>query len=119
MPLMSRLLGGDQRLQDCLIRDQAHVTPGSKGEFVGKIQTALLIVDRVQVAASELKTQTYGPSTAQAVLAYKTKRQIINRAYQTTPDNIVGKMTIDRLDADVLVQEIRGPRIDPVRPGFD
>ncbi len=47
----------------------------------------------------------YGPRTAAAVLAYKTKRAIINRAYQQTPDSIVGKMTIERLDKDMLAIE--------------
>ena len=44
----------------------------------------------------------YGPSTAAAVLAFKTRRNIINRAYQTKADNIVGRMTIAALDAEML-----------------
>jgi hypothetical protein len=40
----------------------------------------------------------YGTQTANAVLAYKRKRNIINYSYQTQADNIVGKMTITSLD---------------------
>ncbi|MCY2978476.1 MAG: hypothetical protein NTU79_07405 [Planctomycetota bacterium] len=41
-------------------------------------------------------------NTAAAVLAYKTKRKIINRDYQMTADNIVGKMTMASLDREML-----------------
>src|SRR5947207_10279060 len=44
-------------------------------------------------AADELAATSYGPSTSAAVLAYKEKRDIVNRSYQTKPDNIVGIMT--------------------------
>ena len=56
-------------------------------------------------------TQTYGPSTAAAVLSYKTKRQIINRSYQTTPDSIVGKMTIASLDAEMRGHQLSFPGV--------
>ena len=49
-----------------------------------------------------LASQTYGPSTTAAVLAYKRARKIINPAYQTAADAIVGKMTIAALDADLV-----------------
>lgn len=39
------------------------------------------------------------------MLAYKRKRKIINYAYQQTEDNIVGKMTIKRLDEDLAIAE--------------
>ena len=39
------------------------------------------------------------------MLAYKAARGIINRAYQTVPDNIVGKMTITSLDNDMVPLE--------------
>jgi hypothetical protein len=38
-------------------------------------------------------------------LAYKTKRKIVNRAYQSQADNIVGKMTIRSLDDELLKLE--------------
>jgi hypothetical protein len=44
----------------------------------------------------------YGPTTAAAVLRFKTENQIINRSYQTRPDNIVGKMTMKALDQAMM-----------------
>jgi hypothetical protein len=41
------------------------------------------------------------------VLSYKKKRSIINPAYQTQADNIVGKMTIASLDKEILQRENR------------
>ena len=38
MPLRSRLRRGDSRLEDCLVKDQAHLTIGSVGPFVRKVQ---------------------------------------------------------------------------------
>lgn len=59
-------------------------------------------IDGYRIEPHEIASGRYGPSTAAAVLAYKKKRKIINRAYQTAPDNIVGKMTIAALDEDML-----------------
>lgn len=105
MPLHSRVFRGDPKLEACLIQDSAHVTQGATGEHVAKIQFALATIDNLGIAPRELSTGTYGASTADAVLAYKTKRKIINRSYQTRPDNIVGKMTIASLDKEMLVHE--------------
>jgi hypothetical protein len=56
------------------------------------------------------------------VLKYKTKRNIVNRAYQSSPDNIVGKMTIASLDRELAAaeqQKQKDPVIVPIfpRPG--
>lgn len=120
MPLKSKLFAGDRRLQDCLVNDSAHVTLGTKGDFVSKIHTALLIIEGVSVNAGELKSQTYGPSTAAAVQRYKEKRKIINASYQHSADNIVGKMTIAKLDEEVLRAEARpiDPNVKPHIPSF-
>jgi peptidoglycan hydrolase-like protein with peptidoglycan-binding domain len=110
MPLVSYLFRGDQRLQTTLISDPAHVTPGSSGPHVGKIQVALMDLDNATIAAGELQSKTYGPTTAQAVLAYKRARKIINVSYQTAADNIVGKMTIAALDKEMAAkQEVPAP----------
>jgi peptidoglycan hydrolase-like protein with peptidoglycan-binding domain len=101
MPLVSRLFSNDPVFERCLTHDSAHITPGSRGAHVNKIQTALDTLDNYSVAHTEVHSQTYGPSTAAGVLAYKRKRGIINRAYETQPDNIVGKMTIASLDAEM------------------
>jgi peptidoglycan hydrolase-like protein with peptidoglycan-binding domain len=105
MPLQSNLFRSDQKLQACLLHDSAHVTPGSVGDHVSKIQTALIMLDKLDVEASERLAKRYGPSTAAAVLSYKRKRNIINRSYQTQADNIVGKMTIASLDNEMLARE--------------
>ena len=102
MPLQSNIFKDNKRLQSCLTSDPAHVTPGSTGEHVRLIQLALQEIDALSIDPDELKEQRYGPSTAAAVLGYKKKRKIINKSYQSTEDNIVGKMTIASLDKDML-----------------
>jgi hypothetical protein len=105
MPLKSRLFAGDAELEDCSIRDQAHLTPGTQGSHVGKVQYALGVIDSLRIERHELMRQVYGDSTADAVLKFKRRRAIINRAYQTTADNIVGRMTIAALDAEMLQRQ--------------
>jgi hypothetical protein len=106
VPLVSKLFRGDSKLQACLVNHAAHVTQGAQGDHVGKIQTALFILDGSIIDNGELAANKYGPSTADAVLAYKTKRRIINLSYQTRPDNIVGKMTIAALDKEMFQLEM-------------
>src|SRR5690348_12241104 len=98
MPLNSLLFAGDPRLEKCLISDPAHVQLGDAGEFVTLIQDALRAMDQLEIDPAEIEQKRYGRSTAAAVLAYKRKRGIINRSYQSAADNIVGKMTIKSLD---------------------
>jgi peptidoglycan hydrolase-like protein with peptidoglycan-binding domain len=105
MPLISYLFRDDQRLQATLVSDPAHITPGSSGAHVGKIQVALMDLDNAKIASGELKGKTYGPTTAQAVLAYKQARKIINFSYETAADNIVGKMTIAALDKEMAAKQ--------------
>jgi hypothetical protein len=105
MPLQSMLLRDDPKLEACLIHDSAHIVQGAVGKHVAKIQFALATLDNLIIAPRDLSTATYGASTADAVLAYKNKRRIINRNYQTRPDNIVGKMTIASLDKEMFAQE--------------
>jgi hypothetical protein len=113
MPLKSETFSGDARLEACLVDDRAHLTPGVKGDFVAKVQAALMFVAGAVIDAGELDSHTYGLSTAAAVLDYKQRRQIINRAYQQKADNIVGKMTIKALDDELSAAEMTpdlGPR---------
>lgn len=107
MALRSNFFRGDRALESCLVLDSAHIVPGAVGDHVNKIQMALLVLDNTTIVRGELTTKLYGQSTAAAVLAYKNKRGIINRSYQTQADNIVGKMTIDRLDREMLAREQR------------
>ena len=77
--------------------------------------------------SNELATNTYGRSTAAAVLAFKKKRSIINWSYETQVDNIVGKMTMAALDKEMLqweknstfiVQSCACPRLQKHLPGL-
>jgi hypothetical protein len=106
MPLTSDLFRGNLQLQACAREDAAHVLLGAAGEHVAKIQHALFEIDGLRIDRAELVSQRYGRSTAAAVLAYKKKRQIINRSYQTVADDIVGKMTIASLDKEMKLREL-------------
>lgn len=109
MPLRSRLFKDDPALQACLVKDSAHVTLGTRGAHVPKIQRALAMIDGALIATNEVQLALYGKTTAAAVLAYKRQRKIINRSYQSTADDIVGKMTIARLDDEMAALEQAGP----------
>jgi len=107
MPLMSNHFRNNDRLNNCLVNDAAHVVPGQSGSHVELIQNALVAIESSGIAPSERAAKIYGNTTASAVLDYKKKRNLINRSYQTTADNIVGKMTIAALDQDMLALERR------------
>ena len=69
------------------------------------IQEALVLLDNAPIDGGEINALRYGATTANAVLAYKRKRNIVNPSYQTAPDNIVGKMTIAALDSEMSTKE--------------
>lgn len=104
---------GDPRLEACLVSHPAHVKQGDSGTYVSKIQQALIRLDSLKIDRRELSSQTYGPSTAAAVLKYKKKRHIINTSYQSQEDDIVGKMTIASLDNELA----RRYPFQPLEPG--
>ena len=112
MPLKSHLFRGDKALEACLLQDSAHVTLGAVGVHVAKIHAVLIDLDGAIIDSGELSSKRYGRSTASAVLSFKQKREIINRAYQTKPDNIVGKMTIAAMDIELFNKQ------EPVQPRF-
>lgn len=124
--LTSNLFRGDKQLEAAAVSNPAHVVPGAVGPHVAKIQKALIEIDGATIDPGELRDQRYGPSTANAVLSYKQKRDIVNRSYQTKADNIVGIMTIASLDREMRAREhvirpdevLAPPLIEPV-PGFD
>lgn len=127
--LQSALFSGDGKLEAAAVSDPAHIAPGQVGEHVRKIQQALIELDEAVIDPTELQKTLYGPSTAKAVLAYKTKRQIIGN-YQKVADDIVGKMTIAKLDEEMRVKErgtfrpeeiksILGPPVIEPIPGSD
>jgi peptidoglycan hydrolase-like protein with peptidoglycan-binding domain len=103
--LKSKLLSPDRRLNACEISDPDHVQTGDRGSYVKRVQQALIRIENAAIDESELQAGLYGTSTATAVLAYKRKRNIVNRTYQSQVDNIVGKMTIRNLDEELLKLE--------------
>ena len=103
--LRSNLFAREQRLQACLVDPSAHLTPGCKGFFVALVQFALVTLDGASIDGREMQAMIYGPSTARAVLTYKTRRKIVNYSYQQSADNIVGKMTIAALDREMAIYE--------------
>src|SRR6476646_9904652 len=109
MALQSRLFSGDNALESCLVKDAAHIVEGARGPHVNKIQRSLVLLDGALIDGNEILAELYGRSTANAVLAYKRKRRIINPAYQNTADNIVGRMTIASLDKEMAIGESRPP----------
>ncbi len=110
--LRSQLFRGNVRLERCAVEHPQHVQLGASGDFVSKIQEALVILDNAILTGPDVSTQTYGTSTAEAVLAYKSgTRNIVNRSYQNAPDNIVGIMTIDRMDREMADMEARMPEM--------
>jgi hypothetical protein len=119
MPLRSELFRGDKALESCLVNHQAHLVEGTRGPHVKKVQRALALLDGALIAVNEVSAGHYGASTAAAVLSYKRAREIINFSYQTTADNIVGKMTIAALDEEMAQAEARPPLsgcLDETRP---
>jgi hypothetical protein len=122
--LRSNLFAGDVRLEACAVSNPSHVTPGAIGPHVRKIQAAVMALDGADIVKAELDDARYGPSTSRAVLAYKTKRAIINRAYESQADNIVGIMTIKALDSELVDRQVgenpirtnRCPRACDFRP---
>jgi peptidoglycan hydrolase-like protein with peptidoglycan-binding domain len=102
MGLKSRFFRGVPKLEAAAISDPAHILTGAVGDHVTLIQQALIALDGADITPVELTSKRYGQSTANAVLAYKRKRNIINRTYQTHADNIVGKMTMAALDVGML-----------------
>ena len=98
-------------LNNCAKNDSDHIMEGvnDQGDHVARIQTALIRLTESDpslqlppISVAELGDTKYGKSTAACVLKYKQKRGIINPRYQTRADNIVGIMTIDRLDKDMF-----------------
>jgi hypothetical protein len=61
--LESQLLRGDRRLEAAAVSDPAHITPGSRGSHVAKIQTALNRLDGAGLSIDGI----YSTHTASAV----------------------------------------------------
>jgi len=108
--LQSELFRGNDKLERCAKINADHLKKGATGDAVSKIQEALVMLTNAIIIGDDIATQSYGDSTADAVLAYKgPPRNIINQSYQSAPDNIVGIMTIDRMDKDMAALEAKIP----------
>jgi hypothetical protein len=107
MAFKSSLFSKDPRHAACQANDAAHYAKGLSGTHIADVQAVLNLLDDLFIESAERSAQTYGPSTAAAVLAFKRKRKIINTRYQTTEDDIVGKMTITALDDELAAFEAR------------
>ncbi len=110
MPLKSKLFFGDAKLDACLKSDPAHIVPGSQGQHVEKIQKALVTLGSGIISKDEITSQYYGASTINCVLKFKGPPRNILQWWQRTPDNIVGKRTIAKLDEEMLTFENRPPQ---------
>lgn len=111
-------------LQNCLNNNSANITltNNSTGEHVELIQIALTQIKEKNpvLGIPEFEVNgKYDTATANAILKYKQKRDIVNRSYQNQADNKVGKMTIRRLDDEMLLIEEKGGRgrAIPIDPG--
>ena len=125
----SELFKNNRQLQDCLVRDSAHIVadelPLRRGENAQGAHVALIHKALRQLMGNpsfslEEATETYGPKTAEVVRQFKAMQNppILNKALrQTVPDNIVGKQTIAALDAQVGRKKAPAPPVaPPVRP---
>jgi hypothetical protein len=121
MPLRSNVFKDDVQLRAVLENPNAHLivkAPAIRGNHVGKVHQALaLLQPSPPVSETERIAQEYGRSTADAVLAYKKKRNIINRAYQSVPDDIVGTMTLQAMDDELFGK--KAPRSEVMDRAFD
>lgn len=115
MPLLSKHFAQpkpNQRLEDCLSLDSAHIEPPphklEKGKHVALVQAALVRLLPSVSLGSEPSREEYGELTAAAVFRFKDTHtpKILNTTLgQTTPDKIVGKRTIFFLDQAMLSKE--------------
>ena len=114
-----------RRLNQCGTDDAFHIEAGQSGLHVGAIQAALLAFSAransvralvpllklqppmPRISSAEIDSRTYGDTTRAAVKAYK-RAFDIRRSGQTDPDDIVGIMTIDRMDDHMHAIEGQG-----------
>jgi hypothetical protein len=130
-PIKSRLQSRDltnhpkpiqDRLNNCLQFDPSHITPGQKGGHVTVIQRALATIRQrmPELGLPEItdKEGDYGTDTTATVLKYKSINGIVRSGQPL--DAIVGRMTLTRLDDDLLRPAPTPPTPPAPRPlGFD
>jgi hypothetical protein len=104
MPLVSQLFTNPPNpdLEACLVNDAAHIFRGARGTHVACIQIALSLLSDGEVFL--VIDGVYGDATATAVFDYKDARGILGPG-QVTPDDIVGKRTLQSLDDELSIFE--------------
>ena len=107
--LRSDLFKDDPKLEACATSPAGHIAPAKPGQVpprgahVAKIHEALAILEPgATISETEKIGMEYGTTTANAVLAYKRRKKIINTSYQHEADNIVGQMTIAKMDEELF-----------------
>lgn len=111
MTLASRLFTDppNAALEACLVDDAAHILIGSRGDHVACVQIALSLLSDGEVFL--VIDGIFGQATADAVFDYKDERQILGPG-QVTPDNIVGKRTLQSLDDEMAIFEEQSAAVD-------
>lgn len=102
LPLASKLFRRDPVLESILVE----VRFGDFGRHVGKIHTALFVLDGVSVDSKELGMEEYGTSTAEAILAYKRKHKILSVVNRTEEGEFFSRFTVAALDAEMARYEM-------------
>jgi len=122
--LRSDLFKDDPKLEACAASPAGHIAPAKRGQtpprgsHVGKIHQALAILEPgAAISETEKIGMEYGETTANAVLAYKRRKKIINTSYQHEADNIVGQMTVAKMDEELFGKP--APRTDVVDRAFN
>lgn len=128
MPLTSDLFKDNQQLQDCAIKDSAHIVAdeppkrrgvNNKGAHVALIHQAIRLLIPGAKLGLEEPNEIYGPLTAEVIRQFKADHDppILNTALrQTTPDNVVGIKTIAALDEKLKRQRKQPDNNEPDRP---
>src|SRR4051794_16199229 len=96
--LTSKEFAGDPKLESCAVDDSAHIMPGSCGPHVEKVQKALNTVGGQKIDPAEVLNMVYGPSTSDAVKAFKRAQVPPLLNYKGEIDPITGIKTIRALD---------------------
>lgn len=118
-PLVSIRLRGNTRLQACAQTDPAHVTPREPPALhVKLINDSLRQIAKDRpgqgfLAVPEAAGSTYTDDTRKAVLALKTKFNLVTRGTSSTIDPTVGINTIRKID-QLLAERDPKPPIPPL-----
>lgn len=81
--------------------DPLHIMPGSSGDHVSKIQSALFSITSAKIDSDELGRSFYGKTTADAVANFKRTRTPPILNFRNQIDNIVGIKTMRALDQEM------------------